>query len=376
MERISRLPWTVVVAAVGLFVLGCLGIARGDELVGGPEKLPKQLVYGGLSLLTAGLVAGFPYRRLKMWVLPCFALTLVALVAVYAFPTKGGAHRWIPLGFIDFQPSEVAKLAFIGTLGLYLSDSATVRSVRGLIVPFVLTAVPVLLIVREPDLGTSLLFFPVLAAMLLAAGARGRHLIVAGVLGAMMLPALWTVMSAEQKSRVTALFGQTDGGPPPRGDGYHLHQSKQLIALGGVWGSSVSGEPLDDPLAYHLPAGRTDFVFCLIGERFGLPGALGVILLSGMLVAGVFRTGYRTQDAFGRLLCVGVSTLLASQATINTAMTVGLMPITGLTLPFCSYGGSSLVSTGAAIGLVISVSLRPGYDVAGTVFRWEDRAAA
>ena len=378
MDRIElrNLPWTVLFAAVGLFTLGSLGILRGDELVGGPARLPKQLLFGAIAAVAGMVVASSPYRSWKVWVSPAFVATIIALVAVYACPTRGGAHRWIPLGLIDFQPSEVAKLTFIATLALWLSDSASVRTLRGLMTPFVLTAIPVVLIVREPDLGTSLLFFPVLAMMLLAAGARGKHLLTAVTVGAAMLPALWTVMSAEQKSRVTTLFTQQDGGPTPRGDGYHLHQSKQLLALGGVWGSSLAGEPVDDPLAYHLPAGRTDFVFCLIGERYGIPGAAATLLLSAVLSVSVFQVGYRTRDPFGRLICVGIATLLASQATINTAMTVGLMPITGLTLPLCSYGGSSLVSTGVALGLVTSISLRPGYDVADTTFRWQNRAAA
>lgn len=365
----------MLVATAGLFALGCAGIARGDELVGEPFRLPKQLSFGLIAIVIGVMMARVPYRGLKRFVWPAYLLTLVALIAVFACPTHGGAHRWIPLGIIDFQPSEVAKLAFIGTLALWLSDSDSVRTVRGLIPPFLVTAIPVGLIVREPDLGTSLLFFPVLGMMLLAAGARGRHLIIAAVCGVLMLPALWTLMSAEQRSRVTTLFTQEDGGQTPRGDGYHLHQSKQLLALGGLWGSAVDGEPVDDPIAYHLPAGRTDFIFSLVGERYGLPGTLSLIGLSALLTASIFRTGYRTRDPFGRLLCVGVATLLASQATINTAMTVGLMPITGLTLPLCSYGGSSLVSTALALGLVTSVSLRPGYDVADTEFRWQ-RAAA
>lgn len=374
--KFQNLPWSVLVAAGGLFALGCAGIDRGDDLVGGPARLPKQLFFGGLAVITGCVVASVPYRRWKPWVLPGFLLTLLALVVVYACPSHGGAHRWIPLGVIDFQPSEVAKLTFIAMLALWLSDSAKVRSIGGLVAPFVLTAIPVILIVREPDLGTSLLFLPVLAMMLLAAGARGRHLLAAALMGIAMLPALWTVMSAEQKSRVTTLFAQQDGGFAPRGDGYHLHQSKQFLALGGVWGSSIAGEPVEDPLAYHLPAARTDFIFCLIGERYGLPGTLATMALAAVMVASIFRVGYQTNDPFGRLLCVGIATLVATQATINTAMTVGLMPITGLTLPLCSYGGSSLVSTGVALGLTTSVALRPGYDVAGTVFRWQNHAAA
>lgn len=376
MEGSGRLPWTMLFAAAGLLIVGCAGIARGDELVGGPPRLPKQLVFATLAVAVGIFASRIRYRSTKALVFPAFAVTLLALITVFACPTHGGAHRWIPLGIIDFQPSEIAKLTYIATLALWLSDSASVRTIRGLVVPVLLTAIPVGLIVREPDLGTSLLFFPVLAMMLLAAGARGRHLVASILLGAMLLPALWMVMSAEQKSRVTSLFTQQDGGMTPRGDGYHLHQSKQLLALGGVWGSAIEGQPIEEPLAYYLPAGRTDFIFCLIGERYGLPGTLLTLALSATLAISVFRVGYRTRDPYGRLICVGIATLLAAQASINTAMTVGLMPITGLTLPLCSYGGSSLVSTGLALGLVTSIAMRPGYDVAETTFRWQNRVAA
>jgi cell division protein FtsW (lipid II flippase) len=192
-------------------------------------------------------------------------------------PARNGAHRWIPLGVMYFQPSELAKVAFLLTLAHYLMYRRNYRTLAGLLPPFVLTLVPVGLILREPDLGTSLVFIPVLFSMLFAAGARPRHLAFVVLLGVACLPLLWLGMSAEQKSRVVTLFVQRDGGPAPRGDGYHLHQSKQVLALGGVWGSELAGMTLDDPMAYHLPAGRTDFVFCLVGERWGLAGAIATL---------------------------------------------------------------------------------------------------
>ncbi len=177
-------------------------------------------------------------------------------------------------------------------------------------------------------------------------------------------------MSAEQKSRVVTLFTQQDGGPAPRGDGYHLHQSKQVLAFGGPWGSEWAGMTMNDPLAYHLPAGRTDFIFCLIGERWGLLGTLSVMLLYALLFARGLAIAGATREPFGRLLAVGIVTLLAAQTIINTGMTVGLMPITGLTLPLVSYGGSSLLATCAALGLLLNIGLRPGYEIAPEPFRF------
>tara|TARA_B100000029_G_scaffold130637_1_gene124289 strand:- start:2220 stop:2765 length:546 start_codon:yes stop_codon:yes gene_type:complete len=177
-------------------------------------------------------------------------------------------------------------------------------------------------------------------------------------------------MNAEQKSRVVSLLSQSDSGPAPRGDGYHLYQSKRMLSLGGTWGSELAGMPVDDPSAYHLPAGRTDFVFCLVGERYGLTGSLLLIGTYCVLIVSGVRIAYATREPYGRLLATGVVTLLATQAIINTGMTVGLMPITGMTLPLCSYGGSSLVATAIALGLLINVGMRPGYEVTSEPFRF------
>jgi len=301
-----------------------------------------------------------------------YGVCLLLLVVVFFCPAKNYAHRWIPLGFMNMQPSELAKLAYIAALARYLMHRDSFRHWYGLFIPFVLTFVPIALILKEPDLGTSLLFVPVLFAMLFAAGARPRHLVIVSVLGMLSAPVLWVGMSAEQKSRIVSLFTQQDGGDAPDDDGYHLHQAKRLHALGGVWGSWLTGQPLKSRRAYHLPESRTDFVFSLIGERYGLVGCLGVLLLYLLLFARLLVVAGSTREPFGRLLVVGIIALLGSQAAINTAMTVGLLPITGMTLPLMSYGGSSLIATCLALGLVINVALRPTYDVSAVPFRFDE----
>jgi rod shape determining protein RodA len=365
-----RVPWLLVALSCGLMAAGLLGIARGDELAGAGDYLQRQVVWIALSVPAMFAATLVPYRNLRRFSMPLFGLSLVLLVVVYFMPARNGAHRWIPLGPMYFQPSELAKIAFIMALAHYLMYRRNYRRLPGLLAPFVLTLVPVGLILREPDLGTSLVFLPVLFAMLFAAGARPRHLLLVVALGASLLPALWMGMSAEQKSRVVTLFVQRDAGPPPTGDGYHLHQSKQVLALGGMWGSEVSGMPVDDPGAYRLPAGRTDFVFCLVGERYGLAGCAAALLLYALLFVRGLQIAAATREPFGRLLAVGVVALLATQAAINAGMTVGLMPITGLTLPLMSYGGSSLLATSVALGLLINVGMRPGYELTEEPFRF------
>lgn len=366
----QRLPWSIVICAFGLMALGLSGIMRGDELAGKSDYVTRQLVWIGMAIplmIAATLVS---YRSLRWMSYPLFAVNLVLLVVVYFLPPKQGAQRWIPLGIMDFQPSETMKLSFMMALSHYLMFRRNYRRLWGLIFPFVLTLVPVGLILKEPDLGTSLVFLPVLFAMLFAAGARPRHLVLIGILGVAVLPVLWMGMSAEQKSRIVTLFTQEDGGPPPTGDGYHLHQSKQVLSFGGVIGSELGGMALDDPAAYHLPAARTDFIYCLIGERWGFLGNVAVLLLYAVMFARGLSVAAATREPFGRLLAVGIVALLATQTVINAGMTVGLMPVTGLTLPLVSYGGSSMLSTCLALGLLLNVGMRRGYEMTPEPFRF------
>ena len=358
-------------AAAGLVAVGLAAIGRGDELAGGGTFAVKQQVWAACAAIACVGAAAVPPRVLKAVALPAFCAAVGLLVLVYAFPPRNGSRRWIPLGPVLLQPSEFAKLAFVLALARYLSHRRDHRTVPGLVPPFLLAVVPVGLILKEPDLGTSLVFLPALGAVLVAGGARGSHLAAAAALGLACVPVLWLGMSAEQKSRVTAVFTQAPLGElaadAPPGDGYHLHRSKQVLALGGpaggvgLWGGEP--HPTDDPGRYRLPAARTDFIFCLVAERFGLAGTLGVLGGFGLLVAGGFRIAAGCGDPFGRLTAAGVTALFGTQAVINTAMTVGLMPITGLALPFVSYGGSSLVACGAAVGLLIGVAGRGRVEV-------------
>ncbi|HUG91362.1 MAG TPA: FtsW/RodA/SpoVE family cell cycle protein [Planctomycetaceae bacterium] len=369
-EWIRRIPWSVVASTLALMAAGLSGIDNGDTLAGRGDYFSRQLVWILLSLPVMFAATLVSYRKLRHASVGLFAASLVLLVAVYFMPARNGAQRWIPLGVMYFQPSELAKLAWIMALAQYLMHRRNYRRLSGLLVPFGLTLLPMLLILREPDLGTALVFLPVLYAMLFAAGARPRHLALVAGLGLCVLPVLWMGMSGEQRSRVVSLFTQRDGGPRPRGDGYHLHQSKQMLVLGGVWGSAVSGRAGDEPQLYHLPAARTDFVFCLVGERWGAAGASAVLAAYLVLFASGLKIAAGTREPFGRLLAVGIVGLLATQAIINTGMTVGLMPITGLTLPLVSYGGSSLLATCVSLGLLMNVGMRRGYEMTGEPFRF------
>ena len=368
---LGRLPWGIVGCAVALVALGLTGIARADELNDGPDLFSKQVTWVLLSLPVLVASLAVPYRFWKPIGYWLFAASLPLLVVVLFMAKRGGARCWIPLGFFDLQPSELVKLTFILALAQYLMYRENHRRLTGLTAPFLITLVPLGLILIEPDLGSAMLFVPVLFAMLFAAGARPRHLLCVALLGVALSPVFWMKMSVEQKSRVTALFSQVDGGPNPGGDRWHQHQSKLVMSLGGVWGSESSGMPLDDPDAYRLFAAQTDFVFCMVGERWGLVGGLLTLAAYLALFAFGLMIAGATREPFGRLVAVGIVALLATQTVINTGMTVGLLPVVGITLPLMSYGGSSLLTTAIALGLLMNVGMRPGYEMTPDPFRFE-----
>jgi len=351
-------------------IIGFVAIARSDELAGGGPFLRRQMVWSVLAIVAA-LAAAVPNYRVFGRTSPAlYAVALGLLVAVYFFPAVNGARRWIRLGPIGVQPSDLAKVALVLVLARCLMYRTDLRRLRGLVAPVGLTLLPALLVVGEPDLGTALVFVPVLFVMLFVAGARARHLAGLALTGACLLPALWGQMSLEQQTRVTSLFDQAGPNETARGDAYHLRQAKQVMALGGWCGSLVAGQAVDDPGAYHLPEARSDFILCVVGERMGLVGIAVVLGLYGLFIGRGLAIAEATREPFARLAAAGLVTLVAVQAGVNTAMTVGLLPITGLSLPWISYGGSGLVTAGIIVGLLVSLAVRPGYEVTNEPFRY------
>jgi len=367
----SRLRWSAIVVVVSLMLIGCTAIARADALSSAPGRMFQRQVVWCLVSLTAMFVATLPnYRALCRWAYGFYALIMLLLLVVYLFPPVNGSHRWIRFGGIGLQPSEFAKIAFVLALGRYVMLRQSHRRLLGLAAPLGLTLLPVLLILREPDLGTAMLFLPVLFCMLFAAGARSGNLATLALVGVCLSPIVWLQMSREQRSRVTALVHQTKPGDHPTGDRYHLHQAKQMMALGGAWGSFLRGDAVEDRAAYHLPESQTDFIVCVVTERYGM---FGTTVVLGLLVALVWQSlaiAAATREPFGRIIAVGFASLIGVQTAINTAMTVGLAPITGLSLPLVSYGGSGLLAHAMALGLLLNIGLRPGFEVAKDPYRF------
>ena len=372
-DWIRRVPWSIPLLAAALMAMGLLGLARcedfGDEA---RHYLRQQFVWAGAGvgcMFAATLVS---YRRLAAWSYLVFALAVVLLVMVYFFPTVNGAHRWLRFWRIGVQPSEFAKVAFVCVLARYLMYRENYRRFRGLLPPLALATVPVLLILKEPDLGTAAVFLPVLLAMLLVAGARRGDLLRLVAAGVVLLPLFWMQMSPYQKSRITVLLHPPVAGEKPSADAYQSYQARTMMALGGPWGSYFSGQPTEDMAVYHLPEDNSDFILCVLIERFGLPGLALILVLYGLLIWRVASVAAEAREPFGRLLAAGVAALIAVQVLMNAGVTVGLLPVTGLPLPLVSHGGSGLVAHCLALGLVINVALRPGYEMSNEPFRWRE----
>jgi cell division protein FtsW (lipid II flippase) len=356
--------------------IACLGIAallRADELLQTDARyLNRQVVW----LLLGGVLAAGACLPNYRWVMRAayvlLTMSLIGLIAVYFFPSINGAKRWIRLGPIGWQPSEFAKLAFILGMARYLMWRDNLRQLAGFVPPLLLVMLPTLLILKEPDLGTSLVFFPVLFAMLYVAGARTRHLLLVALLGVSMLPVMWSQMSTEQRARVRALVVQPPPNTVPAADAYHLYQAKQVIALGGWWGSAWQGDWVDDAAAYRVPEAATDSIVCYFAERWGLAGVSVLLGLWAALIAIILRIAAQTHDPFARLTATGVATLFAVQASINAGMLFGILPITGLTMPLVSYGGSSVAMSAMALGLVANIALRTEFSAHGQPFMFAD----
>ncbi len=372
-EWTRRLPWSLVAAAVMLVGLGLISIARVEELAGGSGRyLHQQTAFSAIAFAIMFLLTVPSYRVLIRWSYAIFVLSLLLLAAVYFRPPVNEARRWLRVGAFGIQPSEFAKVAYVLALARYLMYRDNFRRLRGLFGPLAITLMPVLLILKEPDLGTSMVFLPVFFVMLFAAGAKRSDLVCIVAAGLLTLPLLWTQMSDYQRSRVVSLFDQPAAGSQPSKEAYQLYQAKQMRAMGGVWGSFVTGQLTDDPTAYRLPEAQSDFIFCVVGERFGLPGMAFLLGLYAWIVWRGLAIAAETREPFGRLLAIGISALFAVEVLIHTGVTVGLLPVTGLSLPMVSHGGSGLLAHAMALGLLLNVGIRPGYEVANEPFRWTE----
>jgi rod shape determining protein RodA len=285
-----------------------------------------------------------------------YGLNLILLLAVlFIGKETGGAQRWIDLRVFELQPSEFAKIIIIISLARHLAArEGNFDSLFSVIPSFFYVLIPMGLIFLQPDLGTSVVFIVIVFGMLFMAGAKVRHLLTYAISGVVIgFPLLWLRLKDYQKMRLTVFLNpETD----PLGHGYQLMQSMIAIGSGGLRGKGIF-EGTQNQLEFLLEQ-HTDFIFSVLAEEAGFIGGVVLLLLFMLLIFRVIRTAYVAKDTFGTLICIGVATMITFQVLVNIGMTIGMMPVTGLPLPFMSYGGSSLLMNMIAIGLVLNIGMR------------------
>ncbi|MGE5584985.1 MAG: rod shape-determining protein RodA [Bacillota bacterium] len=312
-------------AAFVLGSLGCVAILTMDYRLA--EKAHRVLYVGNICLLALVLVVG---HRIS------------------------GAQSWFRLGPVAVQPSELAKVALILTLAHQLAEAEDVRTHRGLVPAFAHAAIPAALVLLQNDLGTALVFGGITFAMLYVAGAKAKDLLAVLGAGTLASPVVFFFLLKDyQRARLLAFLNPY---ADPTGTGYNVIQSTIAIGSGRFFGKGLFHGT--QAQLNFLPAHHTDFIFSVIGEELGFIGAVAVLALYGLVLWRCVRTAACAKDAFGRLVATGVAAMLLFHVLVNVGMTMSLMPVTGIPLPFLSYGGSSLMANLIAVGFVLDIYMR------------------
>jgi len=312
----------------------------------------KQTLFALLGLLLFILISRWNYYSFRKYSVALYLIMILFLMALIFYGKfSHGSRRWIDMGPFAFQPSEYMKIITVLVLGRYLMHKTNITTLKGLFIPYLLVLVPMGLILIQPDLGTALVFLPMLFVMVYVAGARVKYLLITIFIGMLFIPLayLW-LMKDYQKTRLHVFLNPSKS---PTADGYHLLQSRIAIGSGGFWGSFWRDS--DQAPTIFVPSRHNDFIFTVIAEKWGFVGVSIVLFLYLMLIASSLFIAASTREPYGRLIIVGITAYLTTQIIINIAMTVGLAPITGITLPLISYGGSSLTSTFIALAFIFNI---------------------
>lgn len=352
LDRVFLLT-TLILLGVGLMSLYSAAFQK-TQLTG-VDYLQRQLVWAGIGCALAVLLVIIDYHLWLEWSYLFYGLSLVLLVLVLVMgTTRGGAQRWLSVGGITIQPSEFAKLTTILAVARYLGHRPPFadrwRTVLG---ACLLLAVPMALILKQPNLGTASIFAFAGLAMLLAWGIPVRPLLIALGVCVLCLPVFWSFLHPYQRSRLMVFMNPN---LDPLGAGYTVIQSRIAMGSGQLWGKGWLGGTQNQ--LNFLPERHTDFIFSVVGEEWGILGTTFCLGLYLLLFQRGFIIAQQTRDPYGRLLIVGLIMMLAVHTIVNMGMVLGLMPVVGLPLPFMSYGGSWLMTCLVAVGIVLSVGVR------------------
>ena len=343
---------TLGLVAFGLVMVYSASSARALLSADAPSYyLKRQAIYAVMGLVALVILSRFDFHRLRHATQPLLAVTFVLLVAVLAIGTAvNGARRWIPIGFMNFQPSELAKLVLALWTAALLARKPAPRTLGELAKPIgVVVGLACALILIEPDLGTAIAIAIMVSAILVVSGTRLRLLAsAAGIATGVVLLAIWL-----EPYRRERIFSFLDPWHDPQGAGFQSVQSMIALGSGGFFGVGL-GESVQK--IYYLPEASTDMIFAIVGEELGLIGAMAVIAAFAVFAYAGFNIALHCRDPFGKRLAAGITALICGQAAVNVSAVMGIAPLTGIPLPFVSYGGSSLVVGLAAVGILLNIA--------------------
>lgn len=353
-RKLISINWLLVILIV---MVAGVGFAMLFSAAGGNMDpwAKRQIVRFGVAF---GIMIVVATINTRIWLRYAYALYFLALALLVAVEVAGhvgmGAQRWISLGFVNIQPSELMKIFLVLALARYYNASAIedIGRISRLFVPIMLTAAPTVLILRQPDLGTAIMVAMTGAVVLFLAGVRLWKFVVVGIAGLAAAPIAWQFLHEYQKKRVlTFLNPETD----PLGAGYHIIQSKIALGSGGLMGKGFMQGPQSH--LHFLPEMQTDFIFTMLAEEFGLAGGLALIILYALILTYGMIIAARSRNQFGRLVAGGVTSTFFFYVFINIAMVTGLIPVVGVPLPLVSYGGTVMLTLMIGFGLVIGVGV-------------------
>lgn len=357
---LSHLNWGLVLCTVTLFLVGIANLysASGTRLEEGvtfSDFYHRQLLWGLLGLAGMILAMSFDYRQLRNMAWPFYLVVLVLLMLVPVMgKTVYGAKRWLSLGFMSIQPSELAKLAVLVLAARLLSRGSEPLGWKNFFIVLSVGLVPAAFVVMQPDLGTTIMILLILGGMILFHGVRGYVLKTCMLAAPLAGVFMWFVgLRDYQRQRILSFL---EPGNDPRGAGYHILQSRIAIGSGELWGKGF-GEGTQSQLRF-LPERHSDFAVAVFGEEWGFAGCVALVILFCLFLFSIFSTVVQAKDRFGSILVVGVFFYFFWQIFINMGMVIGLMPVVGIPMPFISYGGSATLVNFTLLGIVLNVSMR------------------
>jgi len=350
--------WSLLLMVVVLCCLSVIEVHSATARTRFASFESKQIVWVVAGLVGMFVLSKIDYHRLLDWVPWAYWIFLFSLVAVRVVGRRVmGARRWIALGPIQFQPSEWVKLVLVLAVARYFANlGGRDLSWKEIFKAFLMVGAPMLLVLAQPDLGTSLTYAPILVAGLFLGGISFRQASILIVCGTALAVGVWTsgkVLKPYQKARLTSFINPNND---PQGSGYQIRQSLIAVGSGGIWGKGM--EKGSQTQGYFLPIPYTDFIFAAFSEEHGFVGAVFVLLLYFGILMRLIQNAQTASDLPGSLIIMGFVAVLTFQIMVNVGMVIGFMPVTGIPLPLMSYGGSSVLFTFLALGVAMNVRMR------------------